>query len=231
MSKIQKQKKYLQSDQKEIIFKTVLAFIKKYKAHSLLDIGAGGALLAARLSRQVSEYVAVEKNIAYTKKLKTSGLKVIEGIFPISVPGQYDIVLISHAIPESKTEYKDFVKSAWQKVRKGGYLIIITFKGAVDNLVALEKAFYSKQRIGDKGLYAELIKNLKPLGQLNIKKIESKIYTKHVAPLLKLIAESLNLEKRIDILKLEKILAEKYETRNGYVFPMQHLVLSIRKYK
>jgi hypothetical protein len=119
-------------DQKATLSAAVLSAIHAQRAVSLLDIGAGFVETAVPYSRAVSRYHAVEGDPERHSTLVAHGLDVTLGTFPCPVPGLYDLVLSSHAIPERAALQQDYIERAWHHVAPHGRLMLITFKGVLD---------------------------------------------------------------------------------------------------
>ncbi len=219
-------------DQKEVLLKTVRRHIRVNRAKSLLDIGAGDGRLAIRLANLVPIYAAVEKNKNYVSRLKKAGVSVIPGIFPLKTVGEFDVVLASHSLPEKKNLYKRFLEAAWRKVRLGGILLIITFKGSRGGFAELYKSLYRKDWEADQEMHKEMISILKRLGKVKVEKVTSTIKTRSLDTMIDALLNPLGIkaaEMEKHHARLEKILERKFKSRKGYRFPTPHLVISVRK--
>ena len=58
------------TNQKDVLFREISLYLKKYKVKSLLDIGAGDGILAQKLANRVSRYLAIESDRERIEKLR-----------------------------------------------------------------------------------------------------------------------------------------------------------------
>lgn len=225
MSKISKKLSPVFYNQKDVLFKEIVKIVKNIHARSILDIGAGDGSLATRISRTVPTYIAVEKNRYFTERLLAENIRVIQGTFPFKIKGLFDLVLISHAIPEKKDEYRRFLLYAWKKVRKGGALLIITFKGQGGWNTAFNDLL--KNTISDEALYSHMLTILNKFGKVQTKKIKSILKSKNSDSIIKLLAGARKFKKQQDQ-KLQRKLG-KYKSMGVYIVPTTHNVLIVKK--
>ncbi len=219
-------------DQKAVLCRTIRSFIRTNHIHSLLDIGAGDGLLALCLIKAVSNYVAVEKNKQYTRELRKGGIIVIKGAFPIEIEGTFDIVLISHSVPERGELYRNFFKKAWQKVKKKGILVVITFKGTNGGFSELYKRVFGENNKKDQQLYRRIRAQLNRLGKIQTKKVTSILKSKDIEVMIKIfsfLSSNKAFGKIFKEEKLRQVLKKHYKIPGGYAVPSNHLILSIKK--
>src|SRR5690606_39138006 len=162
-------------NQKEVLVKNIIRYIKDSNTKSLLDIGAGDGDVALPISKEVQYYFAVEVNNERVNNLQKLGLNAIYGIFPNTtnkITETFDMVLSSHSIPEQlgvedHNLYKPFLEKAWELLNKNGILLIVTFKGSVDDPVRLiaEKITGKQIRTHSDALYETMIKILNEFGE------------------------------------------------------------------
>ena len=117
------------TNEKEILSTEIARRIQQREVSSLLDIGAGGGELAILLASLVERYCAIEQKRSYAASLRRAGLRVIESSFPVAIEAQFDLVLVSHALPWHSAEYEPFLQKAWGCVASGGILLGITYDG------------------------------------------------------------------------------------------------------
>lgn len=220
-------------DQKDILFATVRRYIEANDTRSLLDIGAGDGSLAVRLSKLVSVYVAVERDKQRIDSLKKADLSFIEGTFPIDVNGEFDMVLVSHAVPEKKEFYKSFLEAAWRKVKKGGELLIITFKGSDNTIMRLARDISDLDGREDQIMFEEMMRVLRGLGEMETEKVTSVMKSKSLDTMVKL-ASPFNLFDEPQRLQYEarfkELLDKDFKSKEGYYsIPTEHLVISVKK--
>lgn len=214
-------------NQKEVLLKTIRRYVKATRAQSLLDIGAGDGKLATRLAKLVPQHLAVEKNPGYVSRLKKAGVNVVKGTFPLKIAGQFDLVLISHSLPEKKGLYKNFLKEAWRKVKPGGILLMITFKGVRGGFAEIYRTIYGRTGSADQQMYDEMMTILKRFGKVKVSKIVSTIQTESLDALTDILLYPRATKEHRK--RLEEILKRKFKAGKGYRFPTPHLVISVRK--
>lgn len=220
----------IQNDQKQVLLKKISKVIERYHLKSLLDIGAGQPLLALPLSQRVKKYVAVESSPNLAKQLRDANVSVVEGTFPkVNIQGTYDLVLASHAIPEESKLYGPFLKKMWEFVSPGGLLLVITFKGAVDDLSALASRFRKDWIDADISKYEAMLDTLSSFGEVKTEKIvshSSANTSDDMADVLTFSIGGTEQEKAAYQPTLKHILEEEYKNNGRYIFPHEHLILS-----
>jgi len=155
-----------QTDYQEVLTETISSFLRARGPRRLLDIGAGPGGVAVALARQVSRYLAVEEDPASCERLRAAGLQVQEATFPTAVPGQFDMVVASHSIPNGEvSDYEPFLGTAWNLVAPSGLLLIATFKGAEEQPIAAFSTELFGRRYGLDPRYAEMLRILGHLGE------------------------------------------------------------------
>lgn len=223
----------IDSDQKQILWQKISEVIETYRTQSLLDIGAGQSSLALQLAQKVKKYLAVESNPNLVKQLRGANVPVIEGTFPeVDIQGTYDLVLVSHSIPEQIELYQPFFAKAWELVAPKGLLLVVTFKGVKDDLFTLTNCFRKNWNDDDTVKYEEMFKILSIFGTVKTEKIVSHSYANDIEDMAELLTFSIGgsaAEKEMYRPELKSILEEKYKRDEQYVFPHEHLVLSVKK--
>src|SRR2546429_2633725 len=98
----------------DVLIENIRAYINLCKAASLLDIGAGAPMTATPLSRSVNRYLAIEEDKDMVVALRSAGLNVVCGTFPLPIRETFDLVLSCHSVPETDIcLYPEFLDSAW----------------------------------------------------------------------------------------------------------------------
>ena len=232
------------TDEKEIFLDEIAKEIKKYNAHSLLDIGAGDGLLSIPLSKKVDRYLAIEPKGEYVKKLQDTGLEVAQGEFPMEINESFDLVLSSHSLGSYRKEnFESFVREAWKLVNSKGVLLMITYRGQEDDWTNLMDHIGVKKKefeikIGDYNRigYNALIELLNSLGEIKTRKVVTKVVTDNIEDMIQALSFVFSYgkaEKKEQFLsfrtKLEKILNSKYKDDKGYYFPFQHFFITVEK--
>lgn len=223
------------NNQKQILLSKISEIIDRYRAKSILDIGAGGSILAVPLSKRVEKYIAIEVVPDRAKELRDVGLAVVERVFPdVAVSGTYDLVLSSHSIPEKKELYRPFLEKAWQLVAPKGHLVIITFKGVKDGLEILASQLRRSWVSSDGEKYDEMIRILSGFGDIDKGKIVSRSNSKDINEMADMLTFSIggtDQEKESYRQELKNVLETKYKNGDNYIFPHEHLVLIVQKEK
>jgi ubiquinone/menaquinone biosynthesis C-methylase UbiE len=216
----------------ETLVENIRAYIETVKAASLLDIGAGTPNMAAQLSRIVERYVAVEENNAMAKLLLRGGLNTLCGTFPMCIGETFDLVLSCHSVPEASLDlYPAFLDSVWQLVNDGGILLVITFKGSKGDSSRLREEL-TGSTFGADPQFGSIVQNLSRRGCVQIEEINSYIKSPHASDIITFISETVfrtNREKLDHLDRLNEILHRRYVVDGQYVFPLQHLFLSVRR--
>lgn len=224
------------TDEKQVLLSSISGEIEKYKVKSLLDIGAGNGLLSVPLSEKVENYLAIEPHQSFAAKLRAAGLEVIENVFPLKVPGTFDMVLASHSISYERDSFEPFVKEAWRSVKSRGIFLIITYRGQEDDWTQLMKSLGGNHEDPNRIGFNQILVLLSPLGKLRTRKVITKVRTKSLDDMvqaLSFVASNGDPRRKIEFIKnkprLEKILKQKYQDEDGYSFPFQHFFIITQK--
>lgn len=224
------------TNEKEILRDEIIQEIKKRKAKSLLDIGAGNGLLSIPIAQVVDRYLAIEPKEVFVKTLKAAGLDVIHDRFPTILEDQFDFVLSSHSIKYDKALFEPFVRAAWKCVAPNGALVIITYRGQEDDWTRLMDALGENPTDRNRVGYNGLIMLLNDLGEVKTKKIKTTVRTDTIDDMidaLALVAANGVPERKEEFMKkrtkLEKILRSSYTKNSGFEFPFQHYIISTLK--
>jgi SAM-dependent methyltransferase len=223
------------TDEKEVLLNEIGEELKRNNCSSLLDIGAGNGLLAVPLSKKVKKYVAIEPKEKYVDVLKHAGLNVIRSLYPIKMSEKFDAVLFSHIFSFNHPNYREFITPAWECLNLNGVIIIVTYRGADDDWTRLLESIGEKKADSYKNVYAEMNDYLSSLGELSSRTVVSTVQTDNVNEMigaLSFVYSNGALKKKELFLSqrepLEKFL-EKYKKSDGYIFPLQHFILTARK--
>ena len=220
------------TDEKAVLIQEISSDIKKYNVQSLLDIGAGNGLLSIPISKKVQTYLAVEPNENFVRNLKEAGLQVIHAGFPLPIPGEYDMVLLSHIISHKQESFEPFLKESWKLVKQDGVLLTITFRGQEDDWTMLLKEI--GEDLGDhhRKSFNAMIEFFNNLGEVKTRKVVSHIYAKNTADMIQALSfvysNAIPAKKEKFLLKsqkIEKMLNSKYKTDSGYAFPFKHFFI------
>jgi len=188
--------------------------------------------MAIPLSRMVKRYLAIEKDHEAARALGVEGLDSVAGTFPVQLHESFDLVLSCHTVPEAGVEYySEFLDCAWQSVTLGGVLLVVTFKGGRGDSARLREEL-TGNRNGTDPQFEAIRQNLIPRGILRIEKINTYITSPHISDIIEYIdklvfrAES---EKVTHLDRLSEILFMRYRLDDVYIFPLQHLFLSVTR--
>lgn len=214
-------------NQRRVLLRNIIWFIKKYHIKSLLDVGAGDAAFAKSIAEHVQSYTAVEKNGIRVRQLKAGGLKTIKGIFPsIHVAGKYDMVLSSHSIPERTNLVSSFVKKAHQLLKPNGLLLVVTFKGSKGDIFRITEQLYGKGVIHDRFLFQELVSQLQRLGKVKIVRKNSTVKSDNLAEILNVVLTSIGVRKSKKYRKrIQTILQAQFKKHSVYSIHFEHLFI------
>jgi hypothetical protein len=221
----------LSYNQRAVLAAIVTREILTAGAGSLLDIGAGPPEAAVPLAAQVETYLAVERDPRHALHLRQAGLSVGEATFPVSLGRSFDLVVSSHSIPEEDVSlYDAFVDAAWEAVRPGGVLLIITFKGPHGGLGALRTEVTGRKH--GYAEYAALMTLLQGRGPIEEELVPSHAKSTDVADLTAFFAGWLfqsDAEARTGRRKLQDVLKRGYCRDGVYAVPTNHNVIRCRK--
>lgn len=220
------------TNQKEVLFKNISQYIDKYNVRSLLDIGAGDASLAAKLAGKVDRYLAVEQDAGNVEKLKANNLEAIQGTFPVELNETFDLVLVSHAIPEEKEKHEPFLRSAWEMVNAGGLLLIVTFKGSKGGVMELKNEWHGTDNAFDEELYQHMMTLLQNFGEVSMHKTQSAFLSKNLDEITNLALKTVQ-PKAVEQEACVKFLKKQFDAsrapEGNYMLPMEHLFISVSK--
>ncbi len=223
------------TNEKAILYNEINRIIKARRIKSVLDIGAGNGLLSIPLARQVEKYTAIEKKPSFVEKLRSAGLDVIEGEFPLEITDEYNLVLISHALSYEKEQINSFISNAWKLVSNDGALLVITYRGEDDDWSRFMR-FLGKDPISRNiDGYNELIDFVHKVGKAEIRKVTTTVETEGIDDMieaLSFVASNGIPELKNDFLTQSekiKIFLETYHTDEGYIFPFQHFFIIASK--
>ncbi len=226
------------TDEKEVLYQALVEEIKSNHFSSILDIGAGNGDLSLPLSKLVNRYLAVEQKPKYVQRLKSLGVEVIEGSWPISVSGQepFDLVLSSHSISYHHSKVWPFLTAAWEQVAVGGELLIITFRGEPDDWTDLTAKMGDDLLSYHEPAFADLIEGLNKWGETQVSKIITTVQTSNFEQMLESLAfvySDGHLERREKFFSYETIITnllnQKYHQGDKYTFPFQHFLIRVKK--
>ncbi|MEN9337748.1 MAG: hypothetical protein RIQ41_62 [Candidatus Parcubacteria bacterium] len=224
------------TDEKKILLEEITKEIQKIDAGSLLDIGAGNGELALPLSKKVEQYVAVESKTTFVSLLKEGGLRVIEGRFPVDVPGTFDVVLSSHSLSYTEENHRPFLSRAWELVSPQGILLLVSYRGEDDDWNKLLE--YINEQQFDKNIhgYQSILSILESYGTVSIRKVITHVTTNKLEDMVNALSFVFGNgipENKLQFLKhkseLEDYLSSKYLDQNKYSFPFQHFFISVQK--
>lgn len=223
---------YINNNQKEVLEAVISGHINNRAAHSLLDIGAGDGYLAKRLAPKVRRYLAMETKSERVAELRRASLSVVEGQFPnIPVTETFDIVLSSHSLPEGADDYKPFLEIAWQLVAPGGELVIVTFKGAHDELWQLTRKLRPGWVDDDQPKYEEMMAILGKWGKPSITSVTSYSATSDKDEMMRFLTWSIGGSETLKG-AYQSVLGDylaKQQESGTYCVGHQHLVVSMSK--
>jgi len=224
----------LRNSRAETLVRNIAKYIDSHSVTSLLDIGAGYDSIATPLSQLVSRYLAVEQDTSRAAVLRKCGLNVVCGRFPISLSEVFDMVLSCHSVPEGNIDsYNPFLDSAWEAVRTGGILLVITFKGGLGDGILLRQEITGRMVSVDPQFEA-IVRNLRTKGDVLIKRVNSYLRSSDaegIVTYLKGWVLRTDEEMHDHGRHLREILEARYNKGGEYKFPMQHLFISAVKKK
>lgn len=220
----------LRSNQKEILRKHIADHLASEAANSLLDIGAGDGKVSVDLRADVSDYLAVEKHAGSAKRLKILGLPVKEGQFPCELSREFDVVLVSHSLPEDFQKLDRFIKSAWNVTAQGGVLIIISFKGGAGTISKISEFIWGKAHIHDSYYFSCLLAGVSKLGTPKLERFLSRFSAGSIEELVNLISGNLAVELGSpERLAIQNYVQEFCKNGPEYYIDCEHTCISLRK--
>ncbi|MEK7152075.1 MAG: class I SAM-dependent methyltransferase [Patescibacteria group bacterium] len=222
------------TNQKDVLFREISLYLKKYKVKSLLDIGAGDGILAQKLANRVSRYLAIESDRERIEKLRGFGLETIHATFPQGIAGKFDMVLASHSIPEDESLYRPFLETAWNTLNDKGVLLIVTFKGQHGELHDLRNKWRdTKDSDGiDEKLYHAMLNILKTYGKVEIHRVVSEFQSENIDEITDFAIRSISpkeSEKEACVQFLRDFFKIKHFSEGKYFFPHEHVFISVSR--
>jgi hypothetical protein len=161
-------------NQKEVLRSKVLSLIHDNAVSSLLDIGAGFADTARPYKDAVTRYHGVEQDRERHSALVAEGLDVTLASFPCPIARTYDLVLASHSIPEEPRLHREFLGQAWNLTAPGGRLVVITFKGVLDESCGIRAEMHGEPpSLFDETSFGELMAETRRISSPRCSRIAS----------------------------------------------------------
>lgn len=225
------------SNEKQIYVTKFTDYIDRYSVSSLLDIGAGDGKVAIPISNHVESYVAVERNPEYAGLLRSAGKLVVEELFPTEIEHQYDLVVMSHVISHVTGNYVKLVPPAWELVKSGGHLLIVTNQdvepGDWSQLLDSIGLGYPESTVKKLG---ELITHLQGLGKTDIQRVSSQLTTDSTQGMIDAMAflaasgGNRHYDRFMEKANLvAQIIESQYRAEEKYIFPLIHPFISTHK--
>jgi hypothetical protein len=218
----------------DALVENIHRFVRASGASSLLDIGAGGPSMAIPLSRIVKRYLAIEEDQEAAGVLRAEGLDTLARTFPVQLHESFDLVLSCHTVPEGGIEYyPEFLNCAWQSVNVGGVFLVITFKGGRGDSALLREELIGSGN-GKDPQFEAILQTFTRRGIVRIEKINTYIKSPHVSDIIEYISKIVfraESEKLTHFDRLAEILFMRYRLDGEYIFPLQHLFLSVTRTK
>jgi SAM-dependent methyltransferase len=172
------------TDEKELLEEWLTERLSASRTDSILDIGPGPGDLSLPLSRLFTRYIAVEPNAAYATTLQQQGLAVIEKPFPTVIEGDFDVVLASHVINLTDTSVEPFVKAAWDLLKSGGRLVIVTHQGIEADWIALCQTLSDDNLPYHPAVFGRLMAELEAYGPVVVERLTTHIASPKLSKLL-----------------------------------------------
>lgn len=223
--------------EKQVFNEKIGEYIADFKVESLLDIGAGDGLLAKMLAPKVKDYLAIESKPKYAANLKHAGLKAIESEFPVAVDGKFDMVLMSHVISYNRGNHKVLLPAAWDLVKKGGHMLIITHgNSTTDDWGKMLKYLKFGESVSYAITFEDILEEVSKLGQTQVQKVQTTLETDNVEDMIEalgFVASGSDAEKYEQFMgmsdKISGYIEERYRTDKGFSFPFWHLFVCVNK--
>lgn len=226
------------TDEKKVLYEALAEELKSKHLSSILDIGAGNGDLSLPLSKLAKRYLAVEQKPKYVQKLKSLGVEVVEGNWPLNLASQesFDLVLSSHSISYHHSKVWPFLTAAWERVAPGGELLIITFRGEPDDWTNLTAQMGDDLLSYHEPAFADLIKGLSRWGETEVSKIITTVKTETLEQMLAALAfvySDGQIDRREKFFSHQEIISDllkqKYQPGDKYIFPFQHFLIRVAK--
>jgi SAM-dependent methyltransferase len=221
-------------DQASVFVGELGRFISRHRPGSILDIGAGNGTLAVPLSRQVEEYVAVERNPVYATRLRSCGIEVIEGSFPLPLAGTYDLVVMSHVISYEESVHYEMVSASWELVAPGGHLLVVAHRGGASSdwgrlLTGIGMDEFVRY---PESIFDEILSTLRTMGAVEVREVITTVVTTNLRDMLEMlafVAPSGHYQEFIDHgAELVPLLDREYRAGAGYAFPFKNSFVYVR---
>jgi SAM-dependent methyltransferase len=204
---------------------------------SVLDIGAGNGRIAQLLDASLNDrYVAIEQNPVLHAQLIELGITAIEGTYPeVSVTGHFDTVFSSHSMPVRRDDYAPFIDAAYDRVKPGGHLTVVTFSDLPSPYASI------MGRVGmprdTSGFHVRTVgEYLQTKGDLHGQLLESEVRAKSLFDIMAAIAfiGSTNGNPKKTQLIMDGLhdtpdILEAFRDENGYAFPLHSQAYTVRK--
>jgi SAM-dependent methyltransferase len=226
------------TDEKTLLLRELRRNLRTLRPSSLLDIGAGNGELSIPLSRNIPDYVVIERKPEYVSTLYKAGLDVIAGSFPECVKRlpqfSFDAVLVSHSAPWHEDEYVPFLEAATSLVRKGGRLIVITYDNAESAWGRMRDACGDPVSESSRMRIASLKARLGTFGHVTCATAETHVRTSSLRDLMEALAfvysdgDMERAELFIRNQQYRKYLDEHNRTKHGFEFPFEHLFYYVK---
>jgi SAM-dependent methyltransferase len=227
------------TDEKAVFYNEIKDEIHSHNVESLLDIGAGNGMLSIPLAKEVREYVAVETNPKFVKKLSEAGLDVVEGKFPLGIEKKFDMVLSSHSINYSPEVYEPFLNSSVELLQEGGLFLLIIFKGEEDPWTRLLDQLGENKVEKYNNIFDHIIGLLEKSGTVSVRKVFTHVTTDTVSEMIEALSfvysDGKDEDKKKFLAnsdKLINIIEEDYREKaiGKFVFPFQHFFIKSIKH-
>jgi len=118
-------------------------------------------------------------------------------------------------------------------VKVNGFLLVITFKGSRGDIARLREELTGSTLKNDPQ-FETIVQNLSQCGPVRIERINSYISSPYVTDIVTYISEAVFRTERERLAhsnRLQEILHMRYRLDGQYVFPLEHLFLSVRRKK
>jgi SAM-dependent methyltransferase len=218
--------------QSAALLANIAFYIDQAKPASLLDIGAGSGKLAIPLAQRVQKYLAIESEPTRSAALKEAGVDVVSRHFPTEIGDAFDFILSSHSIPEKLEEYPAFLRGAWELLKPGGALLIVTYKGREGNIAILRRELLGGD--WDCSPELDLVKQtLSDWGRMSIEKVNSYAEAENPDEIIAYFESWLTGDAQTKLAirdRFRRIIEARFRVRAGrYVFPTEHVFVSCVK--
>jgi SAM-dependent methyltransferase len=213
--------------------RNISRYVKAANASSLLDIGAGSPAIALQIAKLVDRYCGVESHAKRAMALREAGLDIIEDSFPVDIEETFDFVLSSHSIPENNiNQYPRFLSAAVERARRGGTVLIVTFKGNNGEVAWLARHLLNRKPSSSPE--REIVESwFAKLGGYTTELVNSYVEARDRESLAQFLwpwlTGHLDLRERLHDALLARIEARYLVRDELYVFPTEHLFISHKK--